>query len=98
MDGAPNEFLLHVLASVAVDVSGSGYVRPGNVRVAVFDLWRQAARRFGDNLKTAGDGIEDEPVVPELLIGHAFDEALREADILGDIEQRRRSRLLRRHE
>jgi hypothetical protein len=59
---------------------------------------RSSGRRFGDNLKAPGDGIEDEPVVPELLVGHALDEALREADIFGDIEQRRPSRLFRRHE
>src|SRR6202007_2651817 len=87
LHGPPNKIMPHVLVIVPVDVSGTCNITPRDMRVARFEVLRQSARCFRDDLEASCDGIEYEFVATKRIIVNLFDEFLSQIDVVPDVDE-----------
>ncbi len=84
MDSHPNPAFRHMLINVTKDIPSILDLAPLQLGEAFLLRASQSSRRFGDDPKTSGDGIEGPPIFRELLGSHPRHEVLREPGILLD--------------
>lgn len=83
----PQTRLLNVLVIVSVHVAGPGHLAPWDIWMSREDLLRQPSRGLRDDFQAAGYRIENQVVVPELLVDKTFCEAARFEDAILDVQQ-----------